>query len=121
MVKTFGFVIPYVLIHIIWVGILDYRNPMPFVGQTCTVTSMFTEAVTIWFLFPEELRKSNHPFRKQIVAYMMRYPVGIIIGLEYPTVAGSTRTFCFFLTPTSIYAMNFRLRSRVNGNHVDKS
>ena len=80
---AFGFGIPYVLLYLVWVSALDYHHPIPFLGQICMVISQVTKVVTLWFLFPEDLRTNNHQFRQQIICYTMTFPVTTMISLGY--------------------------------------
>jgi len=80
---TLEFVVPYVGIHIIWVDLLQYNHPMPFVGQISNILSLFITAIRLWFMFPAELRKKNNPYRKQIFSYLMLTPAWIIIVFEF--------------------------------------
>ena len=81
-----AFGIPYVLLHIVWVRILGLRHPVPFTGHICMLSAIVPMAVSMWLLFPKDLRKNNNPFRKQILFYLMFGPSGIIIIMEYSIV-----------------------------------
>ena len=82
----FGWGLVFVLLHIVWVQMLGYRHPVPFTGHICMLFAMVPESLLLWFLFPEELRKNNNPIRKQILAYIMLTPLGIVLVMEYSMV-----------------------------------
>ena len=79
----FGFTIPYVFLHIIWVNVMDLRHPMPFSAALCHYIAHVPFAIALWFCFPEELRMNNNPLRKQILGLMMLFPITVIVQLGY--------------------------------------
>ena len=82
-VNTLGFVIPYISIHIVWVHVLGYPHPMPFIGQLCWLIGFISRGVQFWFLFPTNLRMDDKKFRKRILAYLSFYPLSVAMGLGY--------------------------------------
>ena len=78
-----GFVVPYVSIHIVWVYLLEYRHPMPFIGQVCFVIGHISKTVSFWFLFPSSLRIQDKKFRKRLIAYLSLFPLGTVMVVGY--------------------------------------
>ena len=93
----FGMIIPYVLLHIIWVQVLEYTHPMPFIGQICMVTSYMAKLTTWWYIFPPDLRVFDRGFRKRLLAAFSLFPITIIINLGYANIS-----ILFGLLPASM-------------------
>ena len=82
-VNVLGFAIPYISIHILWVHMLDFNHPMPFIGQLCWLIGFISRGIQFWFLFPTTLRVDDKIFRKRILAYLSFYPTSVIMALGY--------------------------------------
>ena len=82
-VNVIGFVVPYISIHVLWVQILHYNHPMPFIGQLCWLIGFISRGAQFWFLFPTNLRNEDKDVRKRILAYLSFYPLSIVMGLGY--------------------------------------
>ena len=83
IVTSAGFVIPYVMVHAIWVHIVEFNHPMPFHGSLCLLFSQIAKCMGLWFLVPSNLRVMDKLFRKRLWWYMVVFPVGFIIGQCY--------------------------------------
>ena len=82
ILQTLGFIIPYIVIYIIWVHVLNNKNPMPFIGKVCLTISYITKIVSFWFLFPRSER-SNKDYRKKLIGYMLLFPTFLFISQVY--------------------------------------
>ena len=85
LANALGFVTPYLSIHLIWTQLLTFRHPMPFIGAVSTTIAYAARGVSIWFLFPPNLRIHDKPFRKRLLAYLALFPLNILIRLAYTT------------------------------------
>ena len=83
IVTSAGFVIPFVVIHFVWVYLIELNHPMPFQGSLCLFFSQVAKCLGLWFLVPSSLRVMDKSFRKRFWSYMMVFPIGFVIGQCY--------------------------------------
>ena len=77
-----GFIIPYIGVYIIWVHVLSYNYPMPFIGNICLSISYITKIIAFWFLFPNSNR-GNKEYRKRLIWTMFLFPTFFFIAQVY--------------------------------------
>ena len=82
VLQTLGFVIPYAGIYLIWVQILNYQHPLPFIGKVCLSTSYISKIIAFWFLFPKSERL-NKDYRKRLIGYMWLFLIFFLISQAY--------------------------------------
>ena len=57
------------LCYMFWTVLLENNHPMPFVGYILNICWMLPHYASIWFMFPNEMRKSSLK-RRKILAYI---------------------------------------------------
>ena len=92
---SFGYFVPYVMIHLVWVYAFRYPHPMPFVGQICAIISYVPSLLSLWFQFPAQLRIEDRQYRSRLVAYLSLFPLNILLAIGYSQVSS-----LFFRVPT---------------------
>ena len=95
--SSFGCSLTYAFVYWIWVHLLRYRHPMPFVGHICLITTYIIKCTYLWFLFPSNLRINNEKYRNRLIAYISTFPLSILIGVGYSHISS-----LFFRVPLDI-------------------
>lgn len=92
-----GFLVPYLLIYLIWTQYLGFRHPMPFIGGVSLVIAYVARGTSMWFLFPSDLRVDEKRFRRRLLAYLSLFPLNILMRMGYDII-----TSIFIMVPTNM-------------------
>ena len=88
-VTASSFSLPYIVIYVVWKYGLEYRHPMPFIGQLCALIQSIVRPFAFWFLFPSSLRIHNTEFRRRLIAFTMLFPLRFIMAIVYTRIAST--------------------------------
>ena len=102
MLKSFvilssGWVITYVAAYIIWVPLLGYRWPIPFIGHLVYLIQNCIICLIFWFLFPPNIGPNDNQFRTRLLVFISFIPLETFIGLGYSIIPSVLR-----ITPLNI-------------------
>ena len=79
-----GKALSFTTFHFIWTYALELRHPMPFHGHlTVLLTYTVFTPLSLWFLFPRNLRRKNSTTRTQIWQFIQLLILRIIAGIGY--------------------------------------
>ena len=67
----------------VWVYLLGYNFPMPFVGHLFYLFQIFTSCISVWFLYPSRMRLNDMRFRKRLLICVGWIILEGIMGLGY--------------------------------------
>ena len=106
VIGSTGFVMPYITCYVIWVHVLEYRHPMPRIGDVCLTLCYIFRGLTLWWLIWRQKRFKDKISRQRLLAFLSFFPFRIFLSVIYlaastlfQTVSQDTQWCVAFLFP----------------------